>query len=73
MHMAVDEPRHDRLATEVEDLRVRAALRLQHLRGPARAHDARALHRHGFDNRELCIDRQDLAVVQNQVRIGGSK
>ena len=72
VRVRVDQARQDHLAAEVDHRRARPA-GLEDLLVGADAEQAVALDGQGLADRELAIDRDDLAVVQDQVRLIGPR
>ena len=72
VRVRVDQARQDHLAAEVDHRRARPAGLEDLLVGPD-AEQAVALDGQGLADRELAVDRDDLAVVQDQVRLVGPR
>ena len=71
MGVRVDQARQDHLAPEVDHRRARPAGLQDLVVGPD-AEQAVALDGQGLADREVAVDRDDLAVVQDQVRFIGT-
>ena len=72
VRVRVDQARQDHLAAEVDHRRARPAGLEDLLVGPD-AEQAVALDGQGLADREVAVDRDDLAVVQDQVRLVGPR
>ena len=73
VHVAVDQPGQHRAALEVDHAGAGAALARQHVAIGSHRGDPAALHRHGLAHGEPRVHGHDLAVMQDQVRVGARR